>query len=373
MNTKLGHIVATALLAASTMTMGASTAVAQNLQYGNYLPPSHPTNAYALTPLFDAVREESDGKLNVILQAGGALVGVKDTLSGIATGLVDGGFIVSIFVPNEIPLNTTLSDLAMLIEDPVTMVGALNETVLLDCPACLEEYQDHNVTYLGAHSTTAYSLMCQEPVKTLSDIQGLKIRSSSDVYGRWLNEIGGVPVSVSVSEAYEAMQRGLLDCVYGSVGWLKSMSLWDVSKHVLRQESGGFGGGALIAFNTDTWDGMSDESRSMIVDRVPGALARLAVGYITEDEAAVQEASERGVMVNGKDPEISALLAEYQKSEVELAVAKAGERGAEGAQQLVDAYIENLKKWKKISAETGGDVTLIEEALRREIYSKLDL
>ncbi|MGR3453528.1 C4-dicarboxylate TRAP transporter substrate-binding protein [Pseudooceanicola sp.] len=369
MKTNSGKIAAAALLAAGTLT--AAPALAQNLQYANYLPPTHPSNAFALDPMFSAIEEKSGGSLKITLQAGGALAGAKDTLSAIETGLIDGGFIVSVYVPNEIPLNTMMSDMAMLMEDPVTMVGALNETVLLGCPSCLEEYQGHNVTYLGAYATTPYNLMCKDPVSTLSDIQGLKIRSAGDVYGRWIAEMGGVPVNVANSEAYEAMQRGQLDCVYGSVGWLKSLSLWDVSKHVLRQDMGAFGGGALIAFNSDTWEGLSDEARAMITDEVPAALARLAIGYAEEDEEAIAEASEHGVTVNGKDPELGALLAEYQKSEIESAVAEAEERGAENAQALADTFVANLAKWKKISDEAGGDVAKVEEALRREIYSKL--
>jgi TRAP-type C4-dicarboxylate transport system substrate-binding protein len=349
----------------------ASPAMAQNLEYRNFLPPTHPSNVFALTPMFEEIAEKSGGKLNINLQAGGALAGPKDTLSAIETSLIDGGFIVSIYVPNEIPLNNVMSDMVMVMEDPVTMVGALNETVLLDCPSCLEEYQSHNVTYLGSYATTAYSLMCKEPVQTLADIQGLKIRSSGDAYGRWINEMGGIPVSVATSEAYEALQRGQLDCVFGSIGWLKSLSLWDVSKHALRQEMAGFGGGALVAFNTASWEGLTDEDRAMIIDATPSALARLAVGYVEEDDEAVAEAAEHGVTVYEKDAEIDAPLTEYKKSEIAAAVEKAGERGAEGAQEVADAFVANIAKWKKISEEVGGDVAKVEEALRREIYSKL--
>lgn len=371
MNLKLGHISAAALLAVCAL--GAAPASAQNLQYGSYLPPTHASNAYALAPMFKKIAEDSNGSLNINLQAGGALAGAKDTLSAIETGLIDGGFIVSVYVPNEIPLNTTMSDMAMLMEDPITMVGALNETVLLDCPACLAEYQKHNLTYLGAYSTTPYTLMCKNPVKSLADIQGLKIRSAGNVYGRWIDALGGVPVNVANSEAYEAIQRGQLDCVYGSVGWLKSLSLWDVSKNVLRQDMGAFGGGALIDFNSDTWNGLSDEAKATIIDNVPSALAHLAVGYMAEDEEAANLAQEHGVTIYGKDPAISKLLAEYQKSEIANAVKQATERGAVGAQELADAYVKNLKKWKKISEESGGDVKLVEEALRREIYSKVKM
>ena len=371
MKTKIQQISAAATILACSL--AAAPSVAQNLEYGNYLPPTHPTNVFALEPMFNQIAEASDGKLKINLHPGGALVGGKDTLSAIETNLVDGGFIVSVYVPNEIPLNNTISDMALLMADPITMIGALNETVLLDCPSCMEEYRGHNVVYLGAYATTPYLLMCKEPVATLSDVKGRKFRSAGGAYGKWIDHLGGVPVTIPNAEAYEAMQRGQLDCVHGSLGWLKSLSLWDSAKHVLNQGMGAFGGGALFAFNTDTWASLSDESRGMIVDHVPAALARLAVGYTQEDQEVLEKAADHGVTINKADPEVARVLAEYQKSEVENAIATAKKRGAENPEQLAEAYLKNLDKWKKISAEVGTDVDKLEAALRREIYSKIDL
>jgi len=258
-------------------------------------------------------------------------------------------------------------------EDPVTMIGALNETVLLDCPSCLEEYRGRNIVYLGAYATTPYLLMCKEPVATLSDVKGRKFRSGGGVFGKWIDHIGGVPVNIPNAEAYEAMQRGQLDCIYGSLGWLKSLSLWDSAKHVLNQGMGAFGGGALLAFNSDTWAGLKDESRGLIVDHVPAALARLAVGYAQEDQEVLDLAVENDVTIYKADPEVARVLAEYQKGEVENAIATAKKRGAENPEQLAESFLKNLDKWKKISAEVGTDVDKLEAALRREIYSKIDL
>ena len=67
-------------------------------------------------------------------------------------------------------------------------------------------------------------------------------------------------------------------------------------------------------------------------------------------------------------------VGEHQSNgEVENAIATAKKRGAENPEQLAEAYLKNLEKWKKISAEVGTDVDKLEAVLRREIYSKIDL
>jgi hypothetical protein len=48
------------------------------------------------------------------------------------------------------------------------------------------------------------------------------------------------------------------------------------------------------------------------------------------------------------------------------------EAGLEGAEDVVHAFLKNFEKWEGIIAEIGYDVDKYEEALTREIYSKLD-
>lgn len=370
-NATLAAMTAGAALAAILAAAPSPTA-AQSLQYGNYLPPTHATNRFALEPLFEKVAEETDNKVRIRLHPGGSLVSGKETLEAIRSGLIDGGFVVSLYVANAIPLNTALSDLALLATDPVSVIGALNETVLLDCQECLDEYLEHNLVYLGSYATTPYKLMCKEPIEDLDDIKGRKMRAAGDVYGRWAAAMGGVPVTIENSEAYEAMERGQLDCVIGSVAWLQTLSLWDTAKHVVDLPMGAYFGGAMLAFNKSTWDSLDDQAKSAIVENTPAALARLALGYVEDDETVLAQASEQGVGVSEPPVDLISLLADYQKSEIDNAIAKAEERGADNPAPVVDAFLANLEKWKGIAAEVGDDVALLEEALQREIYSKIN-
>ena len=360
-------------LTIATLTATAITAPAfgQNLEYGSYLPPGHISNHYGLSPLFAKVAEETNGETKINLQAGGALAGAKDTLSSIENGMIDGGFIVSVYVPDDIPLNNSLSDLVTSFTDPVASMGAINETMLIDCPECVQEYENKNVVALGAYSTTPYKLLCREPITNLSQVAGKKIRSAGDVWGRWIDAMGAVPVNVPNSEAYEAMQRGQIDCVYGSVGWLKTLSLWDVAKNVLDQNMGSFAGGSFISFNADSWEGMDEAARESLLTNIPDAMAAVAFAYKAEDERALAEGAEKGVVVHAADPAISDLLKKHTETEIALVTADAERRGATNVQTAHAALLENIEKWTKIAEEVGDDQEAFAEALRREIYSKI--
>jgi len=298
-------------------------------------------------------------------------VGGKGTISAIRDSLVDGGFIVSLYHQNEIPLNTALTDLAFLVENPLVGMGAVNETVLLKCPECLKEYRKYKIEYLGAYATTPYQLMCKKPVATLEDLKGLKMRAAGTVYGRWATKIGGVPVNISNAESYEAIERGQLDCMIGSLAWLQTLSLWDLTKNAIELPMGAYLGGAFIAFNENSWKKVKEADRAVFVKHLPSAMARLAIGYVKDDEQVVAQAKAKGVQIRKPDAALLAVLESYKAEEVKNAVETAKKRGVKNPEPVIEEFLKTLKKWEGIVAETGNDEAKFEEALRREIYNKV--
>ncbi len=341
------------------------------LSYSNYLPPTHASNRYALGPLFDTVAKETDGSLRFQLHAGGVMVGGKGTISAIRDSLVDGGFIVSLYQQNEIPLNTVLSDLAFLVEDPLVAMGAVNETVLLDCEDCLQEYRKYNTVYVGTYATTPYLMMCKPPVQTLADLEGLKMRAAGTVYGRWATRLKGIPVNITNAESYEALERGQLDCIIGSLAWLQTLSMWDLTKNVIDLPMGAYLGGALISFNKNSWAKIKESDRDVFIKHVPAALARLAVGYVKDDLEVEKLAKEKGVQIRKPDEALVNQLNRYREEEIQTAIETAKKRGVKNPEPVIEAFLKNLKKWKAIVARTGHDEEKYEKALRDEIYSKV--
>ena len=97
------------------------------------------------------------------------------------------------------------------------------------------------------------------------------------------------------------------------------------------------------------------------------------MGYVGDDKVYVESSIEAaGITVIQPSDEEPKLLAEYRKTEADLVIEMSKEAGLEGAEEVVHAFLRNLEKWEGIIAEIGYDVEKYEEALNREIYSKLD-
>ena len=53
---------------------------------------------------------------------------------------------------------------------------------------------------------------CQEPIETLADFEGRKVRSHGSALSDWINGFGASAQFVAFAEVYTALERGVLDC-----------------------------------------------------------------------------------------------------------------------------------------------------------------
>src|SRR3546814_2387778 len=82
---------------------------------------------------------------------------------------------------------------------------------------------------LSAVSATPYHLLCTKAVKSLADLKGLKVRAASSS-AALVQALGATPVNVAVTEIYEALQRGQVDCTLGPIPHLKNYALADIDR-----------------------------------------------------------------------------------------------------------------------------------------------
>ena len=351
-----------------------TAAQATDLIYGSYLSPEHGNNKFGMERFMEEAKTVSEGSLSFQFIPGGALVGAKTTLEGIRDGIVDGGIVVSLYHASDLPYNSVITNLTAFGGDAAVVAGATNETTLLNCPQCMEEWANWNVKHLGAYSTSMYKLLCAKEVTSIEDIKGWRIRAAGAT-GRWINHLGATPVNIPATDTYEALQRGQVECTVGSLSWLKTFSLGDVANSVYDLPSGAYFGGSIANINTNRWDSLSDIEKKAIIAAAPKAVSgATGMGYIGDDvEYAETGAAADGITINTPSEEEMAMVDEYRKTEADLIIKMAQDAGIEGAEEIVNAFLANLEKWEGIIAEIGHDPAKYEEALQREIYSKLDM
>lgn len=367
MRTARGILAAVALSAAA----GAGAARADTLTYGTHQPATHGSMTAGIDPYIKAVERQTDGALKIEVIGGGAVVSSKTALGGIGSGLVGSGFVIDSYIPQSLPHSNLSTDLGVFHESPLAATGAVSEFQLLHCPGCVSDVAEAGAVSLGVQSLSPYVLMCKDPVNSVDDLKGRKTKTSGP-WGPMMAGMGAIPVNLPVTDLYEAMQRGTIDCILGPEGWLKSFALWDSVRYVVEQPLGTWAGGHVMTVNKDIWESMPKDQRRAMIDNMPELLTAMTLAYDEEAAIARREAAEHGLTYQPAVPGLAEAFAKAQQTVLADVVGKASGRGIKDAEALAKTFLDVREKWERIYAETKGDREVYKEALRTEIYDRLD-
>lgn len=351
------------------------TAAAQRtILYASFTAPTSSLNVGGALPWLNKAAELSHGSLGYELDAGGVLAKGSTVLSCIRDGVVDGGNIPSLYYPAELPINTSVvTALAFLGTDPRVTVGALAELTLLRCPRCLNEYVEQwNIVPVGSYASDPYALLCTKPVKTLSDLAGVRVRAAG-VHTRYSEYLGMVPTHVTLAEVYESLQRGVMDCTFSGFGAMQTLSLGDVARYVIEFPNGSSFAQANLALNRDFWRGLTNEQRQALIDAAPAGVAGVAYDYLRSVEWVKQNAEAEGWTIYQPGPALQAKIDDYRRMSVEDVIATAKRRGVHNPEEIVEQFQQLMAKWRAIVEQLpeGPDGrTELEKALMTEVYSK---
>ncbi|SMY12425.1 C4-dicarboxylate ABC transporter substrate-binding protein [Brevibacterium jeotgali] len=169
------------------------------------------------TDFKEAVEERSGGKITVDLAWNQSIAAYDEVHDALADGRVDMAFTLPSYDPARFPAFNALNDL--LGGDPSSpmlgemIVNTVAADVAWKTPEILQEYEDNGLTpFVPVMASSNYYSICTEPAPGLDDWQGLQVRVGSPAANDMVDHVGGTPVSIAGVEAYEALQRGTIDC-----------------------------------------------------------------------------------------------------------------------------------------------------------------
>ena len=368
---RLAAVVLGSALAATT-----PASAQQELVYGNWTPPREYQNVHAMPHIFAEIEKETKGAIKWKLIAGGQLADGKATFSAVKDGLMQAGLGIATYVPNTVPsLYTIYSTVVVGHNDVVAATGAALEVFYLRCPSCLEDFRKINSVPLGGWTSSAYVLACTSPVKSLADLKGKRVRATGG-NAELIRVAGGVPIAATLTEAVGLLQRGGLDRQHGIADWLRTFGYADFAKYVTDYPLGLSGPAIGFVLNRDSWNKFTPEQKQIHVKWATWMSAKLAIDYFLNatEEGLQQLIKDKGVQllkVDGKDFE--GALAAYKGQQRERNIATAKGFGVPNPAGIIDDYERTIEKWRPLSKEIGRDINKFTDALKREVYSKIDL
>lgn len=332
----------------------------------------HPFSRYGYIEWAETVEELSNGDLQPEVYTGTVLLAPRANLQGIQDNVVQVAHHAAIYTPSEMPVANAVQELGFNYSDPLIAALAVTD-FSVNNPTQLAEWEELNIVYLGAYTTPPYVLMCREPVRTLDELRGKRIRTAGSTVSAWVEEAGGTPVNVPSSEMYSGLDRGSLDCATNAVNDLVDRSLWEVAEHTTLLPTGMYWSGPQWGFNSGFWNSLSDEHRDVFKEASAKAMTRMIVQYLGAADAAMEEAKEQGNNIYEPGDDLMASVEAFRDEALANVYDKArDEYGVEDPEALIDGFLATYEKWEDLVSNVDReDEDALAELVMEEIYNKL--
>lgn len=352
----------------------AGSSVAQTEFIANsFYSDQHPLSKYGYVEWAPLVEELSDGRLKPEVYTGTVLLAPRASLQGIRDNVVQVAHHAAVYTPSELPVANAVQELGFNYADPLVAIFAVADFSINNATQ-QAEWQDNGVVYLGAYTTPPYILFCREPVRTLEEIKGKRIRTAGSTVSLWAEEVGAIPVNVPSSEMYTGLERGTLDCASNAGNDLIDRSLWEVAPHTTRLPTGMYWSGPHWGYNPDFWAGLAPEDRKALMQATARSMARMNINYIKRAEDALAEAESKGNNIYAPAEDLMGSVEAYREKALAAVYQTAEEKyGLKDGKAVIDDFRSTYARWEKLLADVDrGDEDALTALAMQEIYDKLD-
>ncbi|MGJ8617478.1 MAG: C4-dicarboxylate TRAP transporter substrate-binding protein [Sulfitobacter sp.] len=288
----------------------------------------------------ELVSEKTNGEFTMNVSYGG-LSKNRENLDGISIGAFEMAQFCAGYHADKNRAITVL-------ELPFLGVANLEEEVAVSRavyahPAVAKEMEQWNAKMLMTSPMPQYNLVgTGEPRDTLAKMEGMRVRATGGL-GKAFETVGAVPTSVTATEAYNAMESGVVDTVafaqhaHLSFGTINKADWWTENLNPGTVN-------CPVVVNIDAYEALSDAEREALDSSVDEALDHYLANYAELLKKWDSILEEKGVAKVSFSPET---IAEFKAKAADPAreewIKTMEAQGIPG-QELYDLVISTLEK-----------------------------
>src|SRR6267143_1568940 len=262
------------------------------------------------------------------------------TFDAVRDGLVDLSFVTASYTPAR-------HILPLLAELPGS-----GDTALVNSVAYSRVYWKHfdkvgeykGVKLLGVFTHGPGQMFTKKPVKSIADVQGLKIRTGGGIAEQVAKALGASAFVKPAPESYELLSSGVADGVFFPMESIISFKLDTVLEQATLFPGGMYSSSFGFFMNEDKWNKLPRQDQEAI-EKISGEhIARLAgASWDEADRKGMEQLKKSGVKIVNADPEFVAEVRKRSAPIVEDWITKAKAKGVDAAKVLAE-FREELKK-----------------------------
>ncbi len=206
MTSKLKSLLALTALAGAALAASAQTVT---LKVHHFLPAGSAAQKMFIQPWCDKIAKDSGDKLKCQIYPSMQLGGTPPQLfDQVKDGVVDVVWVLPGYTAGRFPLSEVF-ELPFMMQSPEGTSKALWDFVT-QTPAVAAEFKDVHLIALHVHGDGVFH-MTKQPIKTMADLKGLKVRAPTRQTNKLLAALGATPVAMPVPAVSEALSKSVID------------------------------------------------------------------------------------------------------------------------------------------------------------------
>jgi TRAP-type transport system periplasmic protein len=225
------------------------------LNYSTFYPATHKM-LEVHTAWARELEKRTNGRIKINIFPGGTLTSPTKCYEGVVNGISDIGTSVLGYTQGRFPL-TQITNLPMGYKNGLIATKLVNEYYAKFRP---KELDDVKVLFLYSHGPAIIST--KKPVYKLEDLKGMKLRSGAFV--ETVSALGATAVAMPVNEAYDALNKGVVEGIMSTPEALEGFKLAEVVKFTTENYGTGCGGGQFVVMNKAKWNALPKDIQTIM-------------------------------------------------------------------------------------------------------------
>lgn len=243
--------VSTCFIATPGFTQGKVT-----IRFANFFPPTH-KNAINMDNWCKEVTKRTDGRVEAKHYPGGTLSPAAQIYDAVAKGVVDAGETVLGYTMGKFPLIEVL-------DYPIGhFAGSVSSQMFNDFYKKFKPKEFDDVKVMFFHCQGPGLIHTRTYAGKLEDLKGMKLRTFG-TNAEMVRLLGGVPVAMTMGEAYDAIAKGVAQGFLSPYEGLEGWKTGEVIKYTIENYATAYGAGFIVAMNKAKWNSISPADQKII-------------------------------------------------------------------------------------------------------------
>lgn len=180
---------------------------------------------------YNEVEKRTNGQFKVKYYWNGTLVNTENLPDGLKAGISQSTLFAPVMYQAKMPL---LNITCLPFMNPRDRKkAAILHTEFIKHPAIKKEFDRWDAMLLAPNSFGQEQFVGSKPIRTTQDMKGMRI-SAHSVHSELLKSFGAVNVIIPSTEAYDALQKGIIDGCMSSDGMFNAFRMYEISKYATR-------------------------------------------------------------------------------------------------------------------------------------------